>query len=176
MPHRTTEKGELYFVTLTVVDWIDVFTRREYFELIIENIQHCQKHRALELYAYVIMTNHIHMVATCPKEPLNRVLGNFKTYTSKKLVELIRNNPRESRKHWMLPIFEQRGSEVTKTQQHQFWQPGNHPVHLFTEKVTIQKINYIHDNPVRAGFVNAPEEYYYSSAHPFQPLELTPWH
>ena len=80
------------------------------------------------------------------------------------------------RKHWMLPIFEQRGSEVTKTQKHQFWQPGNYPVHLFTEKVTLQKISYIHDNPVRAGFVNAPEEYFYSSAHPFQPLELVPWH
>lgn len=60
---RTASTDELYFVTLTVTDWIDIFTRRIYSDLIIENLTYCQQHKGLNIYAYFIMTNHIHLVA-----------------------------------------------------------------------------------------------------------------
>ena len=59
---RTTHNGEFNFITLTVVDWVDVFTRAEYRDFIIQCLEHCQKNKGLDIYAYVIMTNHLHLV------------------------------------------------------------------------------------------------------------------
>ena len=79
---RNASSDELYFVTLTVVDWIDVFTRRYYCDFIIENLEYCQKNLHLNIYAYVIMTNHIHLVADVSEGSLGNVLGRFKSHTS----------------------------------------------------------------------------------------------
>ncbi|HKK44327.1 MAG TPA: transposase [Balneolaceae bacterium] len=169
---RKIYSGEINFVTLTVVDWIDVFTRRLYCEFIIENLYYCQKEKGLAIYAYVLMTNHLHLVLLAQQGELGNILRDFKTYTSKKLFEMIKTNPRESRKDWMLNIFMQRGTENNLNRKHQFWQNGNYPVAVYSENVIQQKIDYIHQNPVRSGFVNSPEKYHYSSANPFSPLEM----
>ena len=97
---RNASTDELYFVTLTVVDWIDVFTRRYYNDFIIENLAWCQQNANLNIYAYVMMTNHIHMVANVTDGSLGDVLGRFKSYTSKKLYEMIAGNVQESRQEW----------------------------------------------------------------------------
>ena len=89
---RNASTDELHFATLTVVDWIDVFTRRYCNDFIIENLTWCQQNANLHIYAYVIMTNHIHLVANVPDGSLGDVLGRFKSYTSKKLYEMIANN------------------------------------------------------------------------------------
>ena len=106
---RNASTNELYFVTLTVVDWIDVFTRRQYNDYIIENLAWNQQHRRLNIYAYVIMTNHIHMVANVTDGSLGEVLGRFKSHTSKKLFEMITDNQQESRRDWMIKAFEHAG-------------------------------------------------------------------
>jgi putative transposase len=103
---RNASTDELYFVTLTVTDWIDVFTKRLYNDFIIENLAWCQKHKKLNIYAYVIMTNHIHMVANVTEGSLGDVLGHFKTYTSKEIFKMIANNGQESRRDWMIKAFE----------------------------------------------------------------------
>src|SRR6267154_4283175 len=95
---RNASTDELYFVTLTIVDWIDVFTRRQYNDFIIENLAFCQQHKQLNIYAYVIMTNHIHMVANVTDGSLGDVLGRFKSYTSKELYKMIAANTQESRR------------------------------------------------------------------------------
>ena len=79
------------------------------------------------------------------------------------------------RKEWMIPIFKKHGLKNPANTHYQFWQQGNYPVLLYSEKVIIQKLNYIHNNPVKAGLAFAPEEYYYSSAHQNSPLNLTMW-
>jgi len=170
---RNASTDELYFVTLTVVNWIDVFTRRLYCDFIIENLKFCQHNRNLNIYAYVIMTNHIHMVSNVTNGSLGEILGRFKSYTSKELYKLITNNPVESRKVWMLKAFERAGRYNPLNEHHQFWQNGNHPVLLYSPAVIDQKINYIHENPVRAGFVGSANEYWYSSANPESPLQVT---
>jgi len=149
---RNASTDELYFVTLTVVDWIDVFTRRYYSDFIIENLRHCQQNKRLNVYAYIIMTNHIHMIANVTDGSLGDVLGHFKTYTSKKLFEMISNNTQESRRDWMLKAFTDAGKYNPLNKQHQFWQNGNYPV--------------------RAGFVGSAHEYWYSSANLEDPLRV----
>src|SRR6185312_15138046 len=169
---RNASTDELYFVTLTVVDWIDVFTRRYYSDFIIENLAWCQQNANLNIYAYVIMTNHIHMVANVPDGSLGDVLGRFKSFTSKELYKMIANNAQESRRDWMLKAFDRAGKYNPLNEKHQFWQNGNYPVVLFTPAVIEQKIDYTHENPVRAGFVGSAHEYWYSSANPESPLKI----
>ena len=169
---RTASTDELYFVTLTVVDWIDVFTRRYYNDYIIENLAWNQANKNLNIYAYVIMTNHIHMVANVTDGSLGEVWGKFKTYTSKRLYEMIAGNVQESRREWMLHAFDRVGKYNPLNTNHQFWQNGNYPVLLYSPAVIEQKIDYIHENPVRAGFVGSAHEYWYSSANPESPLKI----
>jgi len=169
---RNASHDELYFVTLTVVDWIDVFTRRYYCDFIVENLAYCQKHLHLNVYAYVIMTNHLHLVADVSEGSLGNVLGRFKSRTSKKLFDMIANNTQESRRDWMIKAFERAGKYNPLNEGHQFWQNGNYPVSLFSPGVIDQKINYIHENPVKAGFVGSAHECWYSSANPESPLKI----
>ena len=169
---RNASTDELYFVTLTVVDWINVFTRRYYNYFSIENLAWCQQNANLNVYAYVIMTNHINMVANMPDGSLGDVLGRFKSYISKKIYEMIANNTQESRVEWMLKAFDLVGKYYPLNEKHQFWQSGNYPVVLLTPAAIDQKIDYIHENPVRAGFVGSPHEYWYSSANPESPLKI----
>jgi len=169
---RNASTDELYFVTLTVTNWIDVFTRRIYNDLIIENLTWCQQNKKLNIYAYVIMTNHIHLVANVTEGSLGDVLRDFKTYTSKELFKMIANNSQESRREWMLKAFEKAGINNSYNKNHQFWQNGNYPVVLFTPAVIDQKIDYIHNNPVRAGFVGSAHEFWYSSANSESPLKV----
>ena len=98
------------------------------------------------------MTNHIHLVADVTDGTLADVLRDFKTYTSKEVVKLIRNNERESRREWMIKAFEKAGKYNPLNVHHQFWQNGNYPVVLYSPAVIDQKIDYIHENPVKAGF------------------------
>ena len=128
---RNASTDELYFVTLTVTNWIDVFTRRIYNDFIIDNLTWCQQHKKLNIYAYVIMTNHIHMVANVTDGSLGDVLRDFKTYTSKELLKLIRNNDQESRRDWMIKQFETAGKYNPLNVNHQFWQNGNFPIVIF---------------------------------------------
>ena len=96
-----------YFLTLTVVNWIDVFTRKNHRDAIIESLKYCQKQKGLVIYAYCIMSNHIHMMANT-NEPflLKDTIRDFKKFTSKKIVDQIQNEP-ESRREWMLKLFEE---------------------------------------------------------------------
>lgn len=169
---RSAATDELYFVTLTITNWIDIFTRRLYSDLIIDNLAYCQQHKKLNIYAYVLMTNHLHMIANVEDSKLSDVLRDFKTYTSKEIFKLIRSNLQESRREWLIEAFEYAGKDNHLNKNHQLWQNGNYPVLLFTPAVIQQKIDYIHNNPVRAGFVGSAHEYWYSSANPDSPLKI----
>ena len=159
-----TEEGGLYYVTLTIVGWIDVFTRKEYVYEIMKNIKHCQENKGLELYAYVIMSSHIHMIAKAQDGKLNILLGHFKSFTSKQLIKQIEENEQESRKEWLMHMFRFFGKGNSQNEEFQFWQNGNHAIELWSSEVINQKIEYLHNNPVKQGIVAYPEDYLYSSA------------
>ena len=156
----------LYFTTTTVVDWVDIFTRPLYKHIILESLTYCQKQKGLDIYAWVLMTNHLHMIVgtSKPEFTLGDILRDFKKYTSKKIIESIESNPEESRKKWLLNLFGFAGKNDKKIKNYHFWQEGNHIEHLYSYDFYKQKLNYIHMNPVRREIVQKPDEYLYSSA------------
>ena len=163
--YRITSDDELYFLTLTVVDWIDVFTRKELCEDILESLRYCQQNKGLIIYAWCIMPSHLHLVVSTPSgtNRLSDIMRDFKKFTSKKIIQSI-NEIAESRREWLLRHFSYAGRFNPKIKNHQFWQEGLHPIELNTTKFIEQKINYIHENPVEAGIVYRAEDYVLSSA------------
>lgn len=96
--HKFHNPDGVYFVTLTVTKWVDVFTRNEYKNIIIENLEYCQKHKGLEIFAWCIMTNHVHLIIRTQDDFIvSDVLRDFKKFTSKAILSAIKNNIQESR-------------------------------------------------------------------------------
>jgi REP element-mobilizing transposase RayT len=119
----------------------------------------------MEIFAWCIMTNHVHLVFRCINEfKPQLVLGDFKRFTSKAIVQAIIDNQKESRKEWLLDQFLKAGAESSNVNKYQFWRHDNRPIELWINKVIFEKINYIHNNPVEEGLVYHPWEYIYSSA------------
>ena len=160
-----------YFVSFATVYWIDVFTRVDYFNILADSIGYCRKEKGMELFAYCFMSNHLHFIFRSKDEEPAKLLGDFKKFTSKKLVQTISENPKESRKEWMLGMFESAGKKQSNVQKYQFWQHHNKPIELWSTHVIKQKLNYIHNNPVVAGFVSTPTEWKYSSARNYAEME-----
>ncbi len=107
--YKFFDQGGVYFVSFAVVGWVDVFTRKEYRDIVIESLQHCQREQGLIIYAWCIMSNHIHLIISAKENNVSDVLGNFKKFTSKKIVAAIQSNPSESRKEWMRYCRQSRG-------------------------------------------------------------------
>lgn len=110
------------------------------------------------------MTSHVHLIIGSNGDKMEDILRDFKRHTSVHLREAIRKNAQESRKEWMLWLMKKAGEGNNNNNDFQFWQQHNHPIELFDNTMMLQKLNYIHNNPVEAGFVVSPEEYLYSSA------------
>ena len=166
--YKFHNKSGLYFVSFATVNWIDVFTRQVYFNVLSESIDFCRKHKGMELYCYCFMPSHVHFIFRSNKEQPMELLRDFKRYTSRKMIEVIKDNPQESRKEWLLWMFKRAAEQQNNVEGYQFWQHHNKPIELWSEKVIKQKIDYIHENPVTTGFVVYPEDWRYSSAKNFQ--------
>jgi REP element-mobilizing transposase RayT len=154
----------IYFITFAVVRWVDVFTRDNYREIILDSLKFCQKEKGLRLHAYVIMTNHLHLIISRQGDYLlENIMRDFKKFTSSQLIKAIKENPYESRKEWMIEIFEVEGRRNPNNKFFQFWQQDNHPIELTSNKMMGQKLDYLHNNPVKQSFVNRPEGFPWSS-------------
>lgn len=162
--YKITDQAATYFVSFAVVGWVDVFTRKEYRDVIIDSLKHCQENKGLVIYAWCIMSNHLHLIISSKESNVSDVLGDFKKFTSKKLISSIIAHPGESRKEWMVKIFKQAGEQNSRNSNYQFWQQDNQPKIIYTPEFAAQKLEYIHNNPVEAGIVEKAEEYIYSSA------------
>lgn len=162
--YKVRDQSKLYFVTCTVVQWVDVFTRRHYKDLVVDSLRYCADNKGLEIYAYCLMTNHLHMIVGTNHTPIEFIMRDMKRHTSKYLYELIETDCEESRSKWICWIFRRAGEQNSANKQHQLWQQGFHPIELDTSALFEQKLDYIHNNPVVAGFVDEPQHYLYSSA------------
>lgn len=158
-----TDQHQTYFITCTIVDWIDLFTRSEYKNIIVDSLNYCIESKGLILNGWVLMTNHIHFIGRC-EEPnkMSDFLRDFKKFTSKKLATAIKEIP-ESRRDWLLDKFNFEARKTNRAENYKIWQDDNHPIDL-QEIDAYQKLDYIHDNPVKAAIVEIPEHYIYSSA------------
>jgi len=155
----------LYFVSFAVVNWLDVFTRNEYKNILIDSLQFCQREKGMEIVAWCIMTNHVHLIFRSIKgiKP-ELLLGDYKRFTSKSVVKAIIENRKESRKEFLLEQFLEAGKKSSNVSKYQFWRHDNKPIELWSNSVIFEKINYIHNNPVEEGLVFRAEDYKYSSA------------
>jgi REP element-mobilizing transposase RayT len=168
--YRIQDQQGLYYLTLQVVEWIDVFTRQSYKDIIIENLRFCQQNKRFTIFAYVIMSNHVHMLVQSETGKLSETIRDFKSYTSKVILNQVESG-NESRKEWMLDVFAKAALKHERNSKYQFWTHENHSEHIYSNKFIAQKIEYIHANPVRAGIVFKPEDYIYSSAKNYAGLE-----
>ena len=139
--------------------------KKEYKDILLGSLTFSQQNKGLEVYAWCIMTNHLHLVfKSVGEHKPEDLLGDFKRFTSKKIVQAIIDNPAESRKEWLLEQFKKAADQSSNVKNYQFWRHDNKPIELWSNKVIAEKINYIHNNPVEKGLVFRPEDYVYSSA------------
>jgi REP element-mobilizing transposase RayT len=168
---RKANTDHAYFLTFTVVGWIDVFTRKELADIIIEKLKIAQKDHAVLIYAYVIMPSHIHLIAQKSNHDLlSEWIGNFKSLTAKEIIKAINTESYESRRSWLDYLFKFFAKFQRQNPGYMFWQKTNHPIEVYSTDVFNQKMDYIHNNPVIANIVTDPSYYFYSSANPLSPL------
>ncbi|TVZ26983.1 REP element-mobilizing transposase RayT [Gillisia sp. Hel_I_86] len=169
--YKATTTEEAFYITITTVGWIDVFTRLNQKQVIINALQYCQQNKGLEIYAYCLMSNHIHLLCQGTNGfILSSIIRDFKKFTSKKIIQTINEEP-ESRREWMLNYFKKSCEHLKREQQYKVWQNGYHAEIVKSNWFIKQKVNYIHNNPVKAKIVALPEDYYFSSARNYADLE-----
>ena len=157
--HRTDANQTIYFLTLTTIEWLDIFTKPQYYQVLINSLKFCQKEKGLLLHAYVIMTNHVHLLAqTKENYELDKIIQDFKRHTTKEIKSLLQ----EDRRQYILRLIQQ-SFDKKNGQAFQIWQRENYPELIESEHFLEQKFNYIHYNPVRKEYVHYPEDWHWSS-------------
>lgn len=163
--YKVKDNQQPYFITITVIDWVDVFIRPVYKHLVVESLNYCQDNKGLTIHAYVIMSSHIHLIVSVKEEniKLEDIIRDFKKYTSKEIIKTIKEYP-ESRREWLLNKFSYAANRVKNGKNYKLWKDGFHPIELSSSEILQQKLDYIHNNPVEEEIVYEPYEYKYSSA------------
>ena len=147
-----------YFSTWSVVHWQPVFSKRDAFGVIIDSFRYCRENKGLRLHAFVIMPTHVHLIASAPDGGrFSDLARDMRSFTSHQIVSLCEGG---ERKHF-LHVFR---SHAEYGQKHKVWQERYQPKLLVGDKMVLQKLRYVHENPVRAGYVDAPEAWLHSSA------------
>jgi putative transposase len=158
------DQNAIYFLTFTITDWVDVFTRSCYRIILVDSLNYCVENKGLTIYAWCLMSNHLHVVANADENfRISDIIRDFKKFTAKKIVDTI-NSENESRKEWLLYRFSFAGKFDHRIKNYKVWQDTSHPILLDSNYLIDQKINYIHQNPVRALIVENADEYLFSSA------------
>ena len=156
-----------YFVSFAVVDRIDVFTRNYYREIVVNSIKYCIDNKGLRVHGWVLMTNYVHLLISMShgnKLTFSDIMRDMKKYTAMQVIKSIRENPQESRKEWLLYMFGRNGRSNSNNTNFQFWRQDNHPIQIKDEKQFSNSLEYIHNNPVNAGFTDEASAYPWSSA------------
>jgi len=150
--------GAVYFLTCVIVNKLDIFTYKEFFDIVVESLAYCIKEKGLKLHGFVIMPNHLHLIAS-HDNALSDVIRDFKRFTARQIIEQLNKFNRQ----YILNLLKFAGKSKNK-QNHQVWIHRNYPESVQNIEFFLQKLNYIHNNPVKRGFVSLPEDWIYSSA------------
>jgi REP element-mobilizing transposase RayT len=162
--YKIWDPSKAYFITVTVVGWIDVFTRKCHKFTLIDSLRYCQKEKGLVIFGYCIMPSHLHLIARAEgNNSLSDILRDFKKFTSKAIINQILYEP-ESRRDWMIEYFRKAGNDLKGIKNYKFWKDGTHAEIISSNKFFDEKLDYIHNNPVKELIVERPEDYLFSSA------------
>lgn len=144
------------FYTATILEWKHLLKPDKYKDIIIQSLQHLTTNKKITLYAFAIMSNHIHVIwQVLPGKTPQQIQQSFMKYTAQQIkFDLVANHPQ------VLDEFRVNAKDRT----YQFWERNPLGIELYSQEVFLQKLEYIHWNPVKAGLCSLPEEYYYSSA------------
>jgi REP element-mobilizing transposase RayT len=162
--YQIYDQSAPYFVTFQIVNWVDLFTRSTYRNIFMKSLKYCQEKKGLEVFAWVIMSNHVHLMIRSSTHDLSGTVRDLKKFSSKAFINAIKNSD-ESRKDWMLKIFSESNGK------HQVWTHENHAEQLYSNGFIQQKLDYIHKNPVKARIVENAFDYLYSSARNYAGME-----
>lgn len=170
--YKVHDNERAYFITITTVGWIDVFTRLEQKENLVNSLRYCQKNKSLEIFAWCLMPSHLHMICRSGNQDilLSSIIRDFKKFTSKAIIKTIIEKP-ESRRDWMLEFFSNACKHLNRSQKYKVWQDGYHAKEIVKQSFFEEKLDYLHDNPVNDGIVTSPEDYLYSSARNYAELD-----
>ena len=163
--YKIYEPTHPHFVTCTILHWIPLFTRRESVQIILESLIYLQKSDNLKIYSYVILENHLHLLIS--SDDLAKTVSKFKSFTAKELLKLLQ-------KQNVRTVLEQlafyKKQHKTDTE-YQVWQEGYAPKLIGSEKMMLERINYIHQNPVKRGYVDEAKHWRYSSARDYEGIK-----
>ena len=162
--YQIQDQDRPYYLTFQVVGWADIFSRKLYRDIILDSLKYCRKSKGLNLFAYVIMTNHMHVIMQSRVGDLSGLVRDFKKFTSKAILQEVNENKQESRREWLEMVFRYHAKYNKRANEMQLWTHENHAVELSTNDMIDSRLEYIHENPVRAGWVENAEDYLYSSA------------
>jgi len=161
---HTIKKNAVYFMTITVVKWVPVFKSDRNAQIIIDSLKYCIKNKGLNIYAFCLMSNHLHLIANCDEpNDLAEVMRDFKRHTAKTIFSNL-SESQDVRHHRMAKVFTIEGQNYSQNVKYKFWQTGNHAIELYNPRFTWKKLTYIHNNPVTAGLAEKPGDWKYSSA------------
>ncbi len=162
--YKIANQHQIYFLTLTIVDWVDIFTRKDYKLIIVDSLNFCIEKKGLEVFAWVLMSNHLHLMIRAKEGyTLSYILRDFKKFTSKKIAAKVLEIG-ESRREWLLNKFAFEAKRTGRAKYYKVWQDDNHAICLEKNEWINQRLNYIHQNPVRQIIVEKAHEYIFSSA------------
>lgn len=156
--YRIFETAYPYFMTCTIVGWVPVFTRREAVQILLDSWTYLQQESQLQVFGFVVLENHLHWIAKAPD--LTSIVRRFKAHTAKCLLALLE----QRQAHTLLHSFKSLKRAHKIESDHQVWQEGSHPQQVTSDEMLLQKLEYIHNNPVKRGYVDDPTHWRYSSA------------
>jgi len=156
--YTITEPDKPHFMTCTVLEWLPVFTRPATVQIVLDCWRYQREHEDLRLYGYVILENHLHFIAQA--KDLNKCVSSFKAYTARQIIDHLQAQHVERLLRHLR--FFKRAHKTDR--EYQFWQEGVHAELVFSEAMMREKLDYIHANPVKRGYVNLAEHWRYSSA------------
>lgn len=134
-------------------------------KILLDSWTFLQNEGRIRLFAYVVLENHIHFIAA--GDDLSKEIGDFKSYTARRMLDLLEAANAKT-------ILEQlafRKQKHKRDRDYQFWQEGSHPQQISSDEMMRQKIEYIHYNPVKRGYVDDPTHWRHSSARNYAGLK-----
>lgn len=163
--YKIYEPTHPHFLTCTILHWLPIFTNQESVQIIINSLKHLQESDNMNIYAYVILENHLHLVAS--SDDIRKTMQKFKSYTAYELLKLLQEKKATTLLKQL--AYHKKAHKIHTT--YQVWEEGFHPKLIQSEKMMVEKINYIHQNPVKRGYIEEAEHWRYSSAKNYQGIE-----
>jgi len=163
--YKVIHEERPHFFTSTIVNWLPLFASPAIVDIIIDSWKFLQTERSIVFYAYIIMENHLHFIASGAK--LGDRIAQFRSFTARQIIDHLVAKKAST----VLNILEWSKKDFKTDRKYQVWQEGSHPEMISSQEMMIQKIEYIHYNPVKRGYVDEPVHWRYSSARNYADLE-----